>query len=403
MIKVFEKFEIPCKDKDGKDSINNKIIEKSKHPFVPIWMKYQNANHRVTTFGDNIYQQILNNRIYTNFNPMVDTARLSTRKGAINFLNFPADKETRECFEANEGNVVIVCDYSGQETVVAADLSGDAAMTKSVVDGDCLHCAFARVLFPEIKDLDDATITKEHKQKRQDAKAPRFAFQYGGSAYTIHQDKGIPLAEAYKIETAFKELHSGLYVWGEKEFQKAVKVGYIESADGWKLALPMFDLYQKYETEVRRITREEWTMYSEGKKEFIKHKESLEKKEPYEIKNQSAVTVYNKYKKIVSQYFKLKGTYQRLCLNNPVQARSAHQLKRALCLLFEWIEENNLIWVVKICNSIHDEIVLECPPEVAEIAKFALEKSMLDGGNYYLTNLKIKADAQIGESWGKAK
>ncbi len=407
MLKVFEAFDIPTKDKEGKDSINNKIIIKSKHDFVPVWMKYQNANHRVTTFGDTIYKQIENERIYTNFNPMVDTARLSTRKGGINFLNFPADKDTRYCFKANDDNVMIVCDYSGQETVVAADLSGDAAMTKSVVDGDCLHCAFARILNPELKDLDDETIIKDHKQKRQDAKAPRFAFQYGGSAFTIHQDKGIPLDEAYKIENAFKELHAGLYTWGEQEFNKAIKVGYIESADGWKLALPRFDQYKKLGDEIARITKEQWSLYSEGKKEYVKYKESIEStkkdKTIYTIQNQQAVDIYKSFRKPVSDYFKLKGTYQRLCLNNPVQSRSAHQLKRALCLIFEWIVENDLMWIVKLCNSVHDEIILECPPQYAESAKLALETAMLSGGNYYLSNLKIKADANIGPSWGEAK
>jgi DNA polymerase-1 len=409
MLRVFEALEIPTKDKDGKDSINAKIIEKSKHEFVPVWVNYQNANHRVTTFGDTIYKQIDKERIFTNFNPMVDTARLSTRKGQINFLNFPADKDTRYCFVANPGNVMIVCDYSGQETVVAADLSGDIAMTKSVIDGDCLHCAFARILNPELKDLDDETIIKDHKQKRQDAKAPRFAFQYGGSAYTIHQDKGIPLAEAYKIEEAFKELHAGLYTWGEKEFNKAIKVGYIESADGWKLALPMFDLYKKYGEAVSRITRDEWTMYSAGKKEYVKYKESLEinkkdKDKPiYGIQFPNNVEVYKKHRKSVSDYFKLRGTYQRLCLNNPVQSRSAMMTKKALYLMFEWIEDNNLLNIVKIVNAVHDEIILECPNILAQMVSDKLGEIMVLAGNSYLTNLTIKADSSFGASWGEAK
>ena len=125
MIKVFNAFGIPTKDKDGKDSIGEDIISKSKHEFVKMWLDFQEANHRVTTFGKKIYDQIEDERLYTNFNPMVDTARLSSRKGSINFLNFPSDKITRDCFKANKGNVMVVCDWSGQETVIAADLSGD--------------------------------------------------------------------------------------------------------------------------------------------------------------------------------------------------------------------------------------------------------------------------------------
>jgi predicted AAA+ superfamily ATPase len=38
MFKVFEQLEIPTKDKDGKDSINESIINKSKYEFVPLWL-----------------------------------------------------------------------------------------------------------------------------------------------------------------------------------------------------------------------------------------------------------------------------------------------------------------------------------------------------------------------------
>jgi len=403
MIKVFNALGIPTKDKDGKNSINDSIISKSKHEFVEMWLNYQKANHRVTTFGDRIYQKINNERIYTNFNPMVDTARLSTRKGHINFLNFPSDSITRKCFKANTGNVMVVCDWSGQETVIAADLSGDEAMTNSVVNNADLHCAFARILNPELKDLDDETIIKEHKAKRQAAKAPRFAFQYGGSAFTIHQNEGIPLEEAYKIENAFKELHSGLYTWGNKVFEQSVKQGYIESADGWKLKLPKFDEFKQYKEKVESITKEQWTTYKQGKLEVKKFYEEKEKGIKYEYIFPKSVQFYKSKKTEVSQFFKLKSEYQRLCLNNPVQSRGAHQLKLATCLLFEWIVENNYIKKVKIVNSVHDEIVVECEESLKEIVKNQLESSMLIGGDYYLTNLKIKADAAIGNSWGEAK
>jgi DNA polymerase I-like protein with 3'-5' exonuclease and polymerase domains len=403
MIKVFNALGIETKDKDGKNSIGENIISKSKHKFVKMWLSFQEANHRVTTFGNSIYKQIENERIYTNFNPMVDTARLSTRKGNINFLNFPSDSITRKCFKANKGNVIIVCDYSGQETVVAADLSGDAAMTASVVNGDDLHCAFARILFPELKELDDETIIKEHKAKRQSAKSPRFAFQYGGSAYTIHQNEGIPLEKAYKIENAFKELHEGLYTWGDEVFKESIKQGYIESADGWKLVLPKFDKFKEYKEKVESITKEQWTMYKQGKLDYKKKFDEKEKGIDYNYIYPKAVDFYKSKKTEVSQFFKLKSEYQRLCLNNPVQTRSAHQLKLSTSILFDWIVANNYLGKIKIVNTVHDEIIVECVEELKNIAKQAVENSMLEGGNYYLTNLKIKADANIGESWGEAK
>ena len=399
MVDVFKKLKINTKDKEGKDSINESIISKSKHEFVSMWLKYQEANHRVTTFGDGIFSKIKDERLYTNFNPMVDTARLSTRKGHINFLNFPSDKATRKCFKANKGNVMVVCDWSGQETVIAADLSKDEAMTKSVVEGADLHCLLARVLFPEINDLSDEEIIKQHKDKRQASKSPRFAMSYGGNAYTIHMNEGIPLKRAQEIEDGFKKLHEGLYAWGEEVYNKSVETGYIESADGWKLKLPRFDHFSALKEQVEKLSRKEWKLYSAGKDEYKKLKENPS----YVVEDHYALHVYEKNKQEVSEFFKLKSEYQRLCLNNPVQSRGAHQLKRALVMLFNWIKKNNLINIVKIVNSVHDEIVLECPEHMGEITRVKLEECMVKGGNYYLSNLKIKADASIGSSWGEAK
>jgi DNA polymerase I-like protein with 3'-5' exonuclease and polymerase domains len=72
-------------------------------------------------------------------------------------------------------------------------------------------------------------------------------------------------------------------------------------------------------------------------------------------------------------------------------------------ILFEWIVENNMQWIVLMCNSVHDELVAEAPDEYAEVARHQVEQAMLVAGNHYLTNLKIKADADIGPSWGEAK
>lgn len=178
MLKVFAFLQINTKDKDGKDSINENIISKSKHEFVPMWLEFQEANHRVSTFGEKIYSQIENERVYTNFNPMVDTARLSTRRGNINFLNFPSDSITRSCFVANEGNVMIVCDLAGQENVLSADFTKDEAMMLAVKENRDLHCMLTRVLNPSLADKSDEEIMTSYKAERQASKPIRFNFKY---------------------------------------------------------------------------------------------------------------------------------------------------------------------------------------------------------------------------------
>lgn len=413
MVPIFEKLGINIKDKDGKSSIKADIISKSDHPFVNMWLKYQEHNHRVTTFGKNVYDKIKNGRIYTNFNPMVDTARLSTRKDHINFLNFSKDKATRSCFQASLGNKMIVCDWSGQETVIMADVSGDEAMTASVLNGEDLHCMLARKIYPELEPLSDEVIKEQHDDKRTDAKAPRFAMQYGGNAYTLHINENIPLDRAEMLFEAFTELHEGLFAWGEKELLKAIKTGYIESADGWRLQLPQYDWFMDLDREINAMTKSDWALYRVGKTERKReydiedfNKKRDKSKTPAKVFKPLHTVAYEYYKrkrKKVSDYFKIRSNYKRLALNNPIQTRGAHQMKLALSLIFEWIVDNNYLFIVKICNAVHDEVVIECPEELAEEVKEMVEKYMRKAGDHYLETLKIKADANIGDDWYEAK
>jgi len=265
------------------------------------------------------------------------------------------------------------------------------------------HSLLARVLFPEIAHLSDEEIMTKHKDKRTASKAPRFAMSYGGNAYTLHVNEGIPMKRATEIEIGFKDLHEGLYEWGNMMFIEAVSVGYIESVDGWRLRLPRYGTYLKMEEEVKSMSREDWTDYSNGKKEYKKEKEANEAEEPYIVKDEYALKYYKSKVRSISNFFKLKSEYQRLCLNSPVQTAGAHQLKLAISLMFEWIVEEDLLWDVKICNSVHDEIILETLESLAEKSKDKLEECMIEGGNHYLEELTIKADAHIGMSWYEAK
>ena len=344
MIPVFNSFGIDTKNKDGKDSIKEDIISKSHHPFVKIWLKYQEAQHRVSTFGQGVYDRIIDGRVYTNFNPMVDTARLSSRKGSINFLNFSSDKDTRGCFEAKRGNKMIVCDWAGQETVISADVSGDVAMTKSVVEGADLHC--------------------------------------------------------------------WLFEWGRVQLNLAIRRGYIESADGWRLYLPRFDWFKDLKKKVDEISKDQWTLYKTGKSErnrekMIDEKNAKRKEGEDYIKfvttNKDAFEYYKKTRHPISDYFSLRSSYQRLALNNPVQTRGAHQMKLALCYMFEWIVSNDLMGTVLMCNAVHDETVCEAPEELSPLVRDKVGEFMRKAGNHYLDNLKIQADANIGNTWYEAK
>jgi DNA polymerase I len=177
MMPVFKDFNLNIINDKGKKSLNEKVISKNKHAFVDIWLSRQKLQKALSTFGENVLEKAVEGRIYTSFNPMVDTSRISCRKGGINFLNFPREKMTRDAFVANKGYKMVGADYSNQEVYCGADMHHDKVTLDSIKKGICLHCAFAKVLYPEIAHLSDKEIKEKHPDKRQEAKSPRFAFQ----------------------------------------------------------------------------------------------------------------------------------------------------------------------------------------------------------------------------------
>lgn len=411
MIPIFKMLGINVLDFEGKESTSEDVLRKTKHEFVEIFLQYKSISHDVSTFGQNFIESIYENRLYTSYRPIMDTARISAggRNGDgskdINTLNLPANKKTRECVEAVLGYKYIVADYSAQETVTGADITEDEAMISSIVNNSCLHCAFARVLNPELANLSDEEIIKNHKAKRQAAKAPRFCFQFGGTAFTLAQNENIPMAEALNIENAYRELHSGIYRYGNKKFNEALELGYIESTYGFKLHLPNFDYFQKKHTWLKELTKEFWEKYKIGKLEYKAESKLKEEGKTYKVKDLESYNLYKKNSYDISQYFKLKSLYFKLCLNNPTQTKAAFQTKAATNKIYEYIWKNKHFWKARISLILHDEINMEVEESLSLEYKKIIEDCMINEGNKLLNNplLFMKADANIGNNWWEAK
>ena len=413
MIPVFNAFGIDTINKDGKDSIKEDVISKSKHEFVGLWKEYQNINHNLTTYGRNILEKIKDGRIYTSYNPILNTGRISTRKGGINFLNFPADKTTRECFVAGEGYKIVQADYNGQENYVGCDQHEDEVMMSAILEGKCLHCAFARVLYPELEFLSDSEIKENYSHLRKASKAPRFLFVYGGNGFTLSTNQGISLKEGQRIEGLFKGLHKGVYVWGQKVYDEAVKVGYISINNGFRIHLDYYDEFLKLKKEVEGYSKEFWQKYKKGKIETKKKWDSITKNsedksvEIYEIPEEMEeyVELYKNARPKVSKFFKRKSAYMRQCLNWKIQSISAAQTKAAVVKIFDTILDRGDQWEAMICVVPHDEIVMEVKEDIAQDYKLIIERSMIEEGNKYLTSglFEMDAEATVTASWYEGK
>ena len=115
-----------------------------------------------------------------------------------------------------------------------------------------------------------------------------FLFSYGGNAFTLHTNEGFPLDRAIEIEKGFKELHEGLYKWGDEVYKDSIEKGYIESADGWKLKLPKYEMFLELREKVESISKEDWNIYKVGKTEYRRFKDNPE----YIIEKEMAYNFY---------------------------------------------------------------------------------------------------------------
>lgn len=374
-----------------KDSIDQKVLSKQIdiHPLVGLYVEYSKAHKLVTSFGYGFKSFInpVTNRIHTTYRQLLDTGRMSCgesgNKGMPSYPNLqqiPADLSHRGCFVSEKNNKLIVCDYSGQESVIFANFSEEPEILNFYRQGlGDMHGFIASKIYPELEGLTLEEIKENHKQLRQNAKSAGFAIQYGGVGMTIANNLGLTLEEGEAVYNGYMNAFPKVSEYFNKCKKDALNKGYvlINTVSNRK---SFIDSYEQYQNLNKEINREFWTLYRAEKEKnsdrFIK-----------ELKPK------------VREYFKLKGMIERKSLNYPIQGSGAECTKLAGIYIFEWILNNNLFNIVKICNIIHDEIVVEGPEdkssEIADIVQTSMEKA----GALFCKIIPLKAKPVITAMW----
>jgi DNA polymerase-1 len=386
------------KDKETgemKHSVDKKVLgpQKKKHPIISTYIEFTEHQKVVSTYGESWFDYInsATGRIHTNFNQIMNTGRMSSgqkgnKKQGIqqlpNMQNVPSDPRTRSCFQAEKGNTLVVSDFAGQEQIVLANKSLDKDLLAFYQQGlGDMHSFIASKIFPELSNLSLDEIKDKHKDKRQIAKAAGFAINYGGQGITIAQNLSISLEEGNSVYEAYFKAFPGLAEYFKREKQRALDLGYIQfnNISGRKCFLPYFEEFKKLHREIYE-TENFWDDYKREK-------------------NNNSQTFLNYYKPKVREYFMKKGDIERTSLNYPVQGTSSDITKLAGIYFFEYLRENALLNVVKICNIVHDELICECPEEMGETISTILKQSMEKAGDVFCKTIKLKADPCITKYW----
>jgi DNA polymerase-1 len=377
-----------------KDTIEASHLGKfaKEFPIIGNYLNYKQAQKDLGTYGENWIRLInpVSGRIHTQYKQLMNTGRLSsggrnkeTGEAYPNLQNIPSDEETRSCFVAENGNVIIGCDYTGQEQIVLVNKCLDANLLEFYDKnlGD-MHSFVASKMYDELDGMDLDEIKKKHKDKRQSAKVAGFAINYGGSGIGIADQLGLSVEQGQKIYDAYFAAFPGLKAYFDEAKKFGVDNGYvlISEVTGKKSYVDYYD-------------------------EFLEAKKAVGVKgfwDNYKKHREHKTASYSKIKQQVSTFFSKKGQIERMSLNYPIQGESA-EITKLSCVYFweDYLLPNNLLFTVKFINTVHDENLVECPESLSGEIANALESAMVKAGAVFCKRVPLKADPCIEKFWKK--
>ena len=306
-------------------TVNAKVVKaallgefRKAHPTLKTliykYLDFKETEQSVTTFGIKFFKYInpITNRVHSNYRQIVRTGRSSS--SGPNLQNIPAALGFRKAFSCPPGWKIVNADYGGQETLVLAEKSREKNIIKLINEGGDMHCFVAKHIYPELFNLTDKEIKKEHGDKRQTAKAAGFAIQFGGTGYTISKNLGISGKQGDFVYDSYFKAFPDLQDYFEKVKDETWDQGYI-------LIDPI-------------TGRKQW---------FYPPNTNAE-----------------------------RGAIDRKSLNSPIQGCAGNITKLAGILFTKWIDEHNYNKVVKLTNIVHDELNAEVKEEYADETAKAL-------------------------------
>ena len=333
--------------KTGVSTSSKSLQQYASDPVVQTILEYRSLSTIHSTFVRKIKEIGVDAgngrvRIFGEFKQHgTDSGRFSSANP--NLQNIPAGGETgkriRSAFIADDGNVLIVADYSQLELRILAAVSKDKTLMEVYNTGGDLHDVTAKRLGVE----------------RKIAKMINFSIVYGASKYTIAERTGLSVSEAEKLLEMFYKAYPGITEAKERCLNELIYFGYVRTLFGRRR------YYHDVDFSILKMSRQERAIKG--------------------ISDEA--------------YSKASGLF-RSAFNTKIQGTGADIVKIGMV-------EARRLGVPAPILQVHDEIVVEVPEEDAETYSRLIRQALVENRTIKKVPVRFEVDIHIVKNWGDAK
>ena len=327
------------------------VLEKLRgdHPVVDLLLDHRTLAKLKSTYGDSLVNLVRSDtgRIHTHWNQAVTaTGRLSSSNP--NLQNIPIrtsfSRQIRQAFVPEPGWEMVSADYSQIELRILAHLSQEPLLLHAYQTGKDVHRLTAQVL------LEKDEVSPE---ERRLGKVINFGVIYGMGAQRFARETGVSVADAKAFLQRFHDRYAQVFDYLQRMERQALAQGFVTTLLGRKRQ------FQFTSAKLRKLR---------GQDPQTIDLDSLKGMGP----NDAALL--------------------RAAANAPIQGSSADIIKLAM------LEVNRLIqnYQARLLLQVHDELVLEMPPQEWPLLEETLPKVM---ETVVDLSIPLVVDIHRGQNW----
>lgn len=336
-------------------STDARVLERLKgdHPIIDSILQHRTLAKLKSTYVDALPELVnpKTQRIHTDFNQTVTTTgRLSSSNP--NLQNIPIrtefSRQIRKAFIPQQGWKLVAADYSQIELRILAHLSQEPILIEAYQNAQDIHKLTAQFLFEK----EDVT-----SDERRLAKTINFGVIYGMGAQRFAREAKFKVMEGKEFIERFNQRYPKIFEYLENQKRKAIAQGYVETILG----------------------RRRYFDFSGGSLRALKG-------QPWESIDLDELKRMNQ----------TDAQLLRAAANAPIQGSSADIIKIAMVKIDRILKD----YQARLLLQVHDELVLEVPPEEWEELQNKIKFTMENAINL---TVPLVIDIHAGNNWMEAK